>query len=139
MQKEAFEVWCYRRMMRISWMDRVTKEEVFRRTGEKSLWKNLVKGRDELVGHLLRHGGILKTTIEGIIEVRNYRGRSRLANIRQIMKDVDQGWANYGPRKVSKMLKKMRFRKTFENHVHVCFVIFVRTSFFQHEASKKQC
>jgi hypothetical protein len=26
-----------------------------------------------------------------------------------------------------------------ENHVHVCFLIFVRTSFFQHEASKKQC
>jgi hypothetical protein len=47
--------------------------------------------------------------------------------------------AQCGPRKVSKMLKKMRFRKTFENHVHVCFLIFVRTSFFQHEASKKQC
>jgi hypothetical protein len=26
-----------------------------------------------------------------------------------------------------------------ENHVHVCFLIFVRTSFFQHEASKNQC
>jgi hypothetical protein len=26
-----------------------------------------------------------------------------------------------------------------EDHVRVCFLIFVRTSFFQHEASKKQC
>jgi hypothetical protein len=26
-----------------------------------------------------------------------------------------------------------------ENHVHVCFLIFVRISFFHHEASKKQC
>jgi hypothetical protein len=26
-----------------------------------------------------------------------------------------------------------------ENHVHLCFLIFVQTSFFQYEASKKQC
>jgi hypothetical protein len=58
-----------------------------------------------------------------------------------------QGWANYGPLRGSMRpaeglknpKKKMRFRKIFENHVHVCFLIFVRTSFFQHEASKKQC
>jgi hypothetical protein len=42
---EAFKVWCYRRM-RISWMDKVRNQEVFRRTGEKrSLWKKLVKRR----------------------------------------------------------------------------------------------
>jgi hypothetical protein len=64
---------------------------------------------------------------------------------------LGQGWANYGPRAKYGPLrgsmrpaeglenaKKMSFRKTFENHVHVCFLIFVRTSFFQHEASKKQ-
>jgi hypothetical protein len=33
-------------MMRISWVDRVTKEDVFRRTGEKrSLRKNVVQRR----------------------------------------------------------------------------------------------
>jgi hypothetical protein len=26
-----------------------------------------------------------------------------------------------------------------ENYVNVCFLIFVRTSFFQHEASNDQC
>jgi hypothetical protein len=25
---EAFEMWCYRRMLKISWMDMVTNEEV---------------------------------------------------------------------------------------------------------------
>jgi hypothetical protein len=35
--------------MRISWMDKITNEEVFRRTGEKrSLWKKLVKRRSAL-------------------------------------------------------------------------------------------
>jgi hypothetical protein len=32
---EAFEFWCYRRIMRISWVEEVTEEEVFRRTVEK--------------------------------------------------------------------------------------------------------
>jgi hypothetical protein len=50
---EVFEVWCHRRMIRISWFDRVTNE-VFRRTGEeRSLWKNMVMRRDELIGHLV--------------------------------------------------------------------------------------
>jgi hypothetical protein len=47
--------------MRIRWVDRVTKKDVFWRTGEKrSLWKNFVKRRDKLIGHLSQHVGILK-------------------------------------------------------------------------------
>jgi hypothetical protein len=52
-------------MMGVSKVYKVTKEEVFRSTEEKiNLWKNFVKRRDELIGHLLRHEGILKTIIE---------------------------------------------------------------------------
>jgi hypothetical protein len=29
---KVFRFWCYRRMMRISWVDRVRNEEVLRRT-----------------------------------------------------------------------------------------------------------
>jgi hypothetical protein len=37
-------------------MERVTNEKVFGRHGDKiNLWKNLVKRRDELIGHLLQH------------------------------------------------------------------------------------
>lgn len=75
--------------MRISWVHRVTKEEAFRRTGEKRcLWKNLVKRRDELIEHLLRHERIPKTIFEGTIEGKNYSRRPRLAYIRHVMKDV---------------------------------------------------
>jgi hypothetical protein len=76
--------------MRISWVDRVTKKDVFWRTGEKrSLWKNFVKRRDKLIGHLSQHVGILKTIIEGRTEGRNYSGRPWLAYIEQIMEDVN--------------------------------------------------
>ena len=31
---EAFETWLYRKMLRISWKDRVTNDEVYRRMGD---------------------------------------------------------------------------------------------------------
>lgn len=31
----AFEVWCYRRIFKIRWVDRVTNETFFRRVGEE--------------------------------------------------------------------------------------------------------
>ena len=31
---EAFEMWCYRRMLKIKWVDHVTNEEVLNRIGE---------------------------------------------------------------------------------------------------------
>jgi hypothetical protein len=36
---ESFEVWCWRRMEKISWTDRVRNEEVLQRVKEK---KNIV-------------------------------------------------------------------------------------------------
>jgi hypothetical protein len=45
---EAFEMWCYRRMLRISWMDRVTHVEVPERLSDgKLLWNNIVRRRNE--------------------------------------------------------------------------------------------
>jgi hypothetical protein len=53
---EAFKAWYRRRMMRMSWMERVTNEKVFARHGDKTnLWTNLFKRRDELIGYLLQH------------------------------------------------------------------------------------
>ena len=58
---EAFEMWCYRRMMNIKWMDRITNEKVLGRIEEKrTLWKSLKKRRGQMMGHTLRHGGLLR-------------------------------------------------------------------------------
>jgi len=34
---ESFKMWCYRRMLRISWVDRITNEEVLERISEEKL------------------------------------------------------------------------------------------------------
>ena len=47
--------------MNIKWMDRITNEEVLERIGERrTLWKSLRKRRGQMMGHTLRHGGLLR-------------------------------------------------------------------------------
>ena len=49
---EALEMSCYRRMMNIKWMDRITNEEALGRIGERrTLWKSLKKRRGQMMGH----------------------------------------------------------------------------------------
>ena len=58
-------MWCYRRMMNIKWMDRITNEEVLGRIGERTLWKSLKERRGQMMGHTPRHGGLLRDILEG--------------------------------------------------------------------------
>lgn len=86
---EAFEMWCYRRMMKIKWTDMIRNEEVLTMVGEqKSLWKTLVRRRDRLVGHVLRHPSLVSLVMEGLVEGKNGRGRQRLQYATQIVEDV---------------------------------------------------
>ena len=80
-------MWCYRRMMNIKWMDRITNEEVLGRIGERrTLWKSLKKRRGQMMEHTLRHGGLLRDILEG--EVGKKRGRLRLEYFDQIIRDM---------------------------------------------------
>jgi hypothetical protein len=43
---EAFETWCWRRMLKIKWTDKMRNEEVYRRIDEeRTLWNNIERGR----------------------------------------------------------------------------------------------
>lgn len=98
---EAFEIWGYRSMLKIDWMDRVTNKEVLEWISEEmQLWKSIVRKRNERMDHII-HAGLLKL----IIEDKNYRGSPKLEYIRQIMKD--QGCDSYVQMKI-----KTDYRKT---------------------------
>ena len=61
-------------MMKIKWIDRVSNEEVLRRVEEKrSLLKTLKRRRDILIGHIMRHHGLMKTIIEGQVMAREVK------------------------------------------------------------------
>jgi hypothetical protein len=86
---ESFEMWCYRRILKIKWTDYITNEEVLARMNcKRSLWYYIVRKRVTMVGHILRHEGLMKTVLEGRVEGKNYRGRPRLEYIEQIIKEV---------------------------------------------------
>jgi uncharacterized protein YutD len=50
---DAFEMWCYRRMLKKSWTDKVTNKEVLRRMQtELHFLKDMVKIKMENEGHV---------------------------------------------------------------------------------------
>uniref|UniRef100_A0A2S2P7C6 Uncharacterized protein n=1 Tax=Schizaphis graminum TaxID=13262 RepID=A0A2S2P7C6_SCHGA len=77
-------------MQKINWADRITNEEVLEKVSErKSMWKSIQKRRNELIGHILRHDGLLLLILEGVIDGKNHRGRPRLQYVNQIMEDQE--------------------------------------------------
>ena len=63
---ESFEMWCGRRMEKIKWSEKVTKEQVFERLGEKRiLVNNILRRNANCIGHVLRRICLLRDVIEG--------------------------------------------------------------------------
>ena len=66
---ESFEVWCWRRMEKISWTDHVRNEEVLLRVNEqRNILHEIRKRKANWMGHILRRNCLLKQVIEGKIK-----------------------------------------------------------------------
>jgi hypothetical protein len=83
---ENSEMWCWRRMQKISWTDRARNEEVLHRVKEERNVLHTVKRRKaNWIGHILRRNCLLKHVTEGKvvgrIEVTGRRG-SRITQLR---------------------------------------------------------
>ena len=79
---ESFEMWCWRRMEKISWTDHVRNEEVLLRVNEqRNILHEISKRKANWIGHILRRNCFLKQVIEGKIKgemiVARRRGRRR--------------------------------------------------------------
>ena len=86
---EAAEMWFYRRMLRISWVRRVTNEEVLRRVGRNRELMGIVRERQmRFVGHVMRENDLERTVITGRVEGRRARGRQRTKYMDSLLGDV---------------------------------------------------
>ena len=79
---ESFEMWCWRRMEKISWTDHVRNEEVLLGVNEqRNILHEIRKRNANWIGHILRRNCLLKQFIEEKIkeemEVARRRGRRR--------------------------------------------------------------
>ena len=86
---EAFEMWIYRRMLRISWAERVTNVEVLRRMQkEKELVLTIKERKLQYLGHVMRGDKyrLLQLIIQGKVIGKRSIGRRRhswLRNLRE--------------------------------------------------------
>jgi len=88
---DSFEMWCWRRMEKISWTDRVRNEEVLLRVKEqRNILHEIRKRKPNWIGHILHRNYLLRRVIEGKIkggiEVTGRRGRKR----RKLLDDLKE-------------------------------------------------
>ena len=82
---EAFEMWVWRRMEKVSWVERKSNDEVLARVGERKTVLNIIRKRKiNWLGHWLRRNCILRDVIEGMVEGKRGRGRRRF----QLIDDI---------------------------------------------------
>lgn len=74
---EAFEMWCWRKMLKIKYTDHITNEEVLLTAGEsRNMMTRIRKQQQKWIGHNLRHDeNLLTTVLEGKMKGKPARGR----------------------------------------------------------------
>jgi hypothetical protein len=76
---EAFEMWSYRRMLRISWTKKVSNKEVLQLIHAKRSLIRLIRTKKlKYFGHMIRQDKIQRALLEGKINAKRGRGRPRV-------------------------------------------------------------
>ena len=72
---EAMEMWCYRRMLKLSWTKKVTNEEVLKRVGKgRTIMKRIRNTQLEVLRHIMRKEKLENLTVTGETEGKRSRG-----------------------------------------------------------------
>ena len=92
----CFEMWCWRRMEKIIWTDRVRNLVLRRVKGERNILQSIKRKKANWSGHILFRNCLLKHVIEGkvegTIEVTGRRGRRRKRLLDDLTKRDDTGY-----------------------------------------------
>ena len=83
---EGFEMWIWRKMLKICWTRKVTNQEVLNmRHEERNMISSIHQRKHNWIGHVLQHDGMLNRIMEGRIEGKRGRGRKGQQMIDDIM------------------------------------------------------
>jgi len=111
-----FEMWCWRRMEKISWTEHVRNEEVLLRIKEqRNMLHEIRKRKANWIGHILRRNCLLKQVIEGKrkgeMEVARRRG-SRRKKLLDDLKDR-RGYSHLKEEALHRTMWRHRFEEGF--------------------------
>ena len=90
---DAFELWCWRRLFRVPWTARRSRQSILKEISPRCSLEGLgLKLKLQYFGHLMRRAGSLeKTLMLGKIEGRRRRGRQRMGWLDGIINSMDMG------------------------------------------------
>ena len=75
---EAFEMWCWRKMLGIKWMDKTSNRDVLDQAEEeRSILSCIWTRKKKWIGHVIRGDNLLRRVIEGRMLGKPPRGRKR--------------------------------------------------------------
>ena len=88
---DAFELWCWRRLLRVPWTTRRSNQSILKEISPGcSLEGLMLKLKLQYFGHLLRRAhSFEKTLMLGKIEGRRRRGRQRMRSLDDITDSMD--------------------------------------------------
>ena len=105
---EAFEMWMFRTMAKISWKEKIKNEEVLKRLGvQRELTRTMKIKKLIYFGHTIRHDCLPRTVLTGIQEGRRRRGRPRRTWVNDI-----KDWTG---RRLSECLHLAQDRRTWRS------------------------
>jgi hypothetical protein len=113
---ESFEMWCWRRMEKISWTDHARNEELLPRVKEqRNIPHEISKRKANWIGYILRRNCLLQQVIEGKvkgrIEVTGSRGRRR-RKLLDYLKE-SRGYFNLKEKAQDRIMCRSRFGRGF--------------------------
>ena len=90
---DAFELWCWRRPLRVPWTARRSDQSILKEISPKySLEGLMLKLKFQYFGHLMRRADSFeKTLMLGKIEGRRRRGQQRMRWLDGIINSIDMG------------------------------------------------
>ena len=101
---EEFEMWTFRRILKIAWANHKTNDEVLNMAKCKgSLLNIIMKRKLQYFGHIIRKSSLQRLLLEGKVDGKRQRGRPR----RMWMDDI-KGWTN--KRSYAECLRDAQYR-----------------------------
>ena len=94
---EAFEIWAYRRIIRISWAKKINKDVLTKMKIKIVLYRTIKTKKLKFFEHIIRHNNLHRNLLEGKVNSKRGRGKPRTNWMTNIISGILGG--GQGPRK----------------------------------------